>query len=74
MSPEDREARLSEIDRVRGLARKAGRRAVALETAFWAELRATTTPCEPTRHDVEQIAGNVFTVYRCRRCGDEEWL
>jgi hypothetical protein len=35
----------------------------------------TKTHCPPGRCDVEQIAGNGgFTVYRCRKCGCEEWL
>ena len=74
MTPEARIAARAEIDRVRGLALKASRRARALERAYWAEVVATTPPCAPTRHHVEQIIGNVFTIYRCRICGDEEWL
>lgn len=32
------------------------------------------THCAPGRCDVELIIGTVFNVYRCRKCGCEEWL
>jgi hypothetical protein len=74
MSPEDRTAALAAIEKAREQAHKAARRAVRLECEYWDKVRATTPPCAPTRHDCAVIVGSVFTIYRCRVCGDEEWL
>lgn len=39
------------------------------------ERLATTPKCKPGECCAsEVIHGNVFTIYRCKFCGDEEWL
>ena len=74
MTPEERTTRLAELDRAKRSATRAARRAVKLESQYWADVRASTPPCAPTEHDVERFLGNTYMVYRCRICGDEEWL
>jgi propanediol dehydratase small subunit len=74
MSPEDRAMQLAEIARYRKTAGRALRVANELEAAYWAEIRATVPKCATGKHDIENFLGNTFMVYRCRVCGDEEWL
>jgi len=74
MTPQRRAECLAEIEKVRKAAGKLARKAALLEAQYWAEVRATVSPCGPARHDCEQILGTAFMIYRCRVCGDEEWL